>query len=398
MLIGLRNTLRRENLYDAGAFPSLEPPLVSGPLPRYGAQRTADGSFNDLGAPRMGMAGTRFGRNVPFDKGQPEPEARRLTPNPREVSRRLLTRQEFKPALSVNLLAASWLQFMVKDWLSHGEGDAARGYVIDLAGDDDWSHRPMLIPRTIDDPTRPAGDRTSPMAHVNVNSPWWDGSSIYGNSQEEQGARRLGVNGKLRVSAEGRLVLPAGDVKADPTQVPGFWLGLAMMAEVFVLEHNAVCDRLQGGQRTWTDEELFQRARLVVTALIAKIHTVEWTPAIISHPTTVTGLRANWFGLAGERVRRSFGRISRSEVISGIPGSQTDHFGVPYSLTEEFSVVYRMHPLIPDDYPCGRSTTTPSRASTHSVSCRPRGPHRPRRGADDGPAVQLRHDTPARSC
>jgi hypothetical protein len=49
-------------------------------------------------------------------------------------------------------------------------------------------------------------------------------------------------------------------------------------------------------------------------------------------------------------VRQTFGRISKSEVISGIPGSPTEHFGVPYSLTEEFSIVYRMHPLVPDDY------------------------------------------------
>jgi len=28
----------------------------------------------------------------------------------------------------------------------------------------------------------------------------------------------------------------------------------------------------------------------------------------------------------------------------------TDHHGVPYSLTEEFVAVYRMHPLLPDDY------------------------------------------------
>ena len=27
-----------------------------------------------------------------------------------------------------------------------------------------------------------------------------------------------------------------------------------------------------------------------------------------------------------------------------------DHHGVPYSLTEDFVTVYRMHPLIPDDY------------------------------------------------
>jgi Animal haem peroxidase len=37
-------------------------------------------------------------------------------------------------------------------------------------------------------------------------------------------------------------------------------------------------------------------------------------------------------------------------VISGIVGGHPDHFGVPYSLTEEFVSVYRMHPLIPDDY------------------------------------------------
>jgi hypothetical protein len=37
-------------------------------------------------------------------------------------------------------------------------------------------------------------------------------------------------------------------------------------------------------------------------------------------------------------------------VLSGIPGSRTQHFGVPYALTEEFVAVYRMHPLVPDDY------------------------------------------------
>jgi hypothetical protein len=37
-------------------------------------------------------------------------------------------------------------------------------------------------------------------------------------------------------------------------------------------------------------------------------------------------------------------------VLGGIPGSPTDHHGVPYSLTEEFVAVYRMHPLLPDDF------------------------------------------------
>ena len=35
---------------------------------------------------------------------------------------------------------------------------------------------------------------------------------------------------------------------------------------------------------------------------MAKIHTVDWTPAIIAHPTTVLALRTNWWGLEGERL------------------------------------------------------------------------------------------------
>jgi hypothetical protein len=34
----------------------------------------------------------------------------------------------------------------------------------------------------------------------------------------------------------------------------------------------------------------------------------------------------------------------------GIPKTKPDHNGVPYSLTEDFATVYRLHPLIPDDY------------------------------------------------
>ena len=96
----------------------------------------------------------------------------------------------------------------------------------------------------------------------------------------------------------------------------------------------------------------------MIAALLAKIHTVEWTPAVISHPTTVFALRANWFGVAGERIASTFGRISSSEVISGIPGAATEHYGVPFSLTEEFTSVYRMHPLLPDDFDLRRRPAT----------------------------------------
>ena len=51
-----------------------------------------------------------------------------------------------------------------------------------------------------------------------------------------------------------------------------------------------------------------------------------------------------------EQLNRIFGRLSSSEVISGIPGSETDHFGVPYCLPKNLLSSIGMHPLIPDDY------------------------------------------------
>jgi hypothetical protein len=76
---------------------------------------------------------------------------------------------------------------------------------------------------------------------------------------------------------------------------------------------------------------------------MAKIHTVEWTPAMIGHPTTVRAIKATWWGLRGTRIGR-------------IPGSKANHHGVPYTLTEEFVTVYRLHPLLPDDYTLGGET------------------------------------------
>ena len=75
----------------------------------------------------------------------------------------------------------------------------------------------------------------------------------------------------------------------------------------------------------WSDDLLFKKARLINAALIAKIHTIEWTPAILGHPALQIGMRANWFGIAGERIKELFGRLSSSEVFSGIPGSPTEH-------------------------------------------------------------------------
>ena len=107
-----------------------------------------DGSYNDLAVPSAGMAGSRFGRNVPLvAAGRPAP-AEVVEPSPREVSRQLMTRNELIPATSVNALVAPWLQWMIRDWFSHGKSPTEDPWRVELADDDPWPERPMLIMRT----------------------------------------------------------------------------------------------------------------------------------------------------------------------------------------------------------------------------------------------------------
>jgi hypothetical protein len=344
-LIGLRNRLRERNLYDTGRG-LLDLPDVSD-HPRYLGARTLDGTYNDLDDPLMGSLGSRFGRNVPLEFTVREPEEMLLEPNPRLISRELLTRHEFQPATTLNLLAGTWIQFEVHDWFSHGKSEPDAPWSIPLERDDPWPANPMEIQRTRRDPS---GDADGSPTFVTDDTHWWDGSQIYGRDAAFADGLRSGEHGRLRLDEHG---LPPRDLEAhvDLTGVAGnFWVGLALLHSLFMREHNAVCDRLHEAHPDLSDDELYDKARLVIAALMAKIHTVDWTPAIIAHPTTVLALRTNWWGLEGERLDKLLGRRTKNEVIRGIPGSATNHHGVPYSLTEEFVAVYRMHPLIPDDY------------------------------------------------
>ena len=93
-LIAARQELRR-NLYDTSTAPAIDPPALQGSSPRYLTARTPDGSYNDLAQPAMGSTGTRFGRNVPLEHTYPRVARADLAPNPRLVSRELLTRDTF---------------------------------------------------------------------------------------------------------------------------------------------------------------------------------------------------------------------------------------------------------------------------------------------------------------
>jgi hypothetical protein len=100
----------------------------------------------------------------------------------------------------------------------------------------------------------------------------------------------------------------------------------------------------------WDDQRLFDTAWLINSALMAKIHTVEWTPGIVNTPALWFAMNVNWSGIFGQTLKDRFGRLGDSEIFSGIMGSPQEHHGARFQLTEEFISVYRMHPLLRDDW------------------------------------------------
>jgi len=348
-LSAYRQVLRKQNLIDTEppeAPPSARPvPEVPPEQARWA--RTPDGRYNDLSAPSMGAVGAAFGRNLKPDYTQSFDY-----PNPVNVSARLLARERFLPATSLNLLAAAWIQFQVHDWVNHarlplGENDVK----VPMPGGRTWRNtpdgRPENIMRIAGNKALATGPDGAQRLFADAASHWWDASEVYGSDATKAASLRDGAkirlnNGYLPEDTSGMGVTGFNE---------SWWLGLAGLHTLFAREHNVICDELHAHYPTWTPERVYQTARLIVAALIAKIHTVEWTPAILATEAIDLGLKANWNGPPSNDWLTKLGLwLIDTHARVGIPATTPDHHGVPYSLTEDFVTVYRMHPLIPDDY------------------------------------------------
>ncbi|TYC55770.1 peroxidase [Rhodobacterales bacterium] len=354
LVLGHRVNLRKTNLTDTETAPVS--PARDDDFDVVGF-RTHDGSHNDLARPWMGMAGTRFGRNVPLKSSYAETGDVLMDPSPRLVSSKLLARQSFQPVPHLNLFVPAWIQFMVHDWLSHGPNNKETLLDIPLADDDDWPHGPMTLPATTGDADLNDHDKGRPTTFRNTETHWWDGSQIYGSSKEicdrlrtDPKTGQMLENGKLWLDENGHLPEDANNPGLELAGVNGnWWIGLSALHTLFAREHNSIVDRLAGEHPRASGEWLFQKARLVNAALLAKIHTIEWTPALMDSDKGRMLMRGNFWGLTGERFARSFARFSDSEVVNGLMGSPADHHGAPYAMTEEFAAVYRLHSLLPDE-------------------------------------------------
>lgn len=372
---------------------------------RAQSARTDDGSCNSLEQPAMGAVGMAFGRNVPVGSVVKSRKKNIMNPSPYQISKRLLKRDTFKPIPFLNFWVTNWLQFMNHDWFFHGKSARKNPYRLRTQ-----NGSVMKIPRT-----RKPDHRLKSQAHPNLPknkifrnhvTHWWDGSQIYGSDSETVRVVRLYQGGKLKIDEK------TGLLPLDPKGIEevglkdNWWVGLSLLHHLFVKEHNAIAEALAKEYPNFNDEKLYDTARLVNAAVMAKIHTVEWTPAVLPNKTLNWAMNTNWYGainpeplkalgknMAGqsnlllheadippflEVLRQKFG-LTLTKLLADIPakakhtntslgnlggalmtgmiGTETELFDVPYAITEEFVAVYRMHPLIPEELEV-RSTQT----------------------------------------
>jgi len=286
-----------------------------------------DGSGIDLDTPCMGMVGTHFSRMCPNTMNF----ERKDNPPAVDVANKLLTRHKFKPQSNMSQLAVAWIQFQLHGWINHGTFDFKKTLKLETC--------PFKVPKTPNQVTLSDGSK----AYTNTNGPWWDMRQLYGGVSFERPDKIMHV----RTGKRGHIY---------PSKIAfdtNVWPGLALMHKLWSLEHNRVCNQFHRMYPAWSDEELFEHARLCITAVNVKIHVSEWSVVINYGKVNKKGGRINWFGLFDDTV--PFRHVLNSAVtkMSGIESRAHDkkpynHHGSPYSVSEEFVSAYRMHELVAD--------------------------------------------------
>lgn len=333
-LIVHRSILEADNLLKT---PPLDPndPLAKRPKPKCPfASRPDDGFGTDVDNPTASAEGAPVGRNmIAVPKHQ---RNHRGGPDVQLVAQRLLAREEFQAAgPQLNIMAASWIQAMVHDWIDHYSGAET---CLDKGEGVTGVELPKF--KFFETLERPDG-------HYNAKrTMWWDASFLYGQNAEQVKSSRSGIGGKLKVDPSRPDTLPS---RPDGTDYTGdnsnSWVGVTVLQVIFMKEHNYICDQLASEHPKLTDDELYGYARNIISALTAKIHTVDWTVELLKTEQLKIGMETNWYGITKALFGLKFPLFN--SLLRKTQKEKNDNKGTPFCLTEEFAAVYRLHSMIP---------------------------------------------------
>lgn len=277
----------------------------------YNLYRTYDGTYNNLNKPFNGSINQYFSRNI-LNKSS---ELSEFKPNPILVANKLLlrTNESYKHTNILNLFTTAWIQFMIHDWFEHKKSN---NKTIIEYNNQNFIFNELEINNDYS---------------INVQSAYWDASQIYGSNINDANKLRETINDEL--SYKMKIIndyIPLENNREITGNNNNFWFGIGLLNLIFLKEHNYIGGILKELYPTMTNEDIYQKCRLIIAASIAKIHTTEWTCAIID----------NDFGKYLQNVFIWDGHTQNKDYTEKIN----------FNHSEEFAAVYKMHSLLPDDF------------------------------------------------
>jgi peroxidase len=199
--------------------------------------------------------------------------------------------------------------------------------------------------RSVTDPA--TGTSTSnPLNFPNSITAWIDGSMIYGSDPTRAAALRTMSGGHLATSANNLLpyntqgldnanatgaptddLFVSGDVRTNENIV------LTSIITVFVREHNYWADKLHAANPTWTDQQLYDKARAIVIAEIQEITYTQWLPAQGINLTPYKGFQSNVNpGITAEFSEAAF-RYGHSQIDGDVQFDDANGNPISFSYT-----------------------------------------------------------------
>ncbi|KAK4296820.1 hypothetical protein Pmani_030713 [Petrolisthes manimaculis] len=285
--------------------------------------RTATGWCNNLNFPSFGKsfrANTRLLRPA-YDDGLSKPRQNSLTgrgvlPSPRLISTNMHN-DVSAPHVRYTLMVMQWGQFIDHDIIFTPVNKGFQDSILDCRRcDSPQTVHPECFPITI-----PTNDPFFPPVNISSGQPFCipltrsmpgqltlgyreqmnqvtafvDASHTYGSDKCEQRSLRTFKDGQLKGTTNpfrGKQLLPldaenhecqsergqcftGGDTRASEQP------GLAVLHTLLMREHNRATLELKRLNPHWTDEQLFQNGRRIVTAINQHITYHEWLPRVL---------------------------------------------------------------------------------------------------------------------
>ena len=150
----------------------------------------------------------------------------------------------------------------------------------------------MSVFRSLYD-VRTGFSRENNREQINTVTPWLDGSVIYGTSEQRANELRTFEGGKLITTEHknGDLLqlAPANSIEIQRVRGLAFFSGdiraneniaLTAVNTLFVREHNRIAEEILNDNPELSDEEIFQMARKINTAIIQSITYNEFIPSL----------------------------------------------------------------------------------------------------------------------